>query len=122
MSEQDAASGGEMQMPTAAEVVLSSAQLLLTLAAPAAAGADAAASADLDTRRRCLSQVEPLAPLASLAAPTAVRRRVLWVATAANRRLTASSVAPIGCYWSSLRPCDTRFSPSRTSRRYQWLI
>ena len=40
-----------------------------------------------------------------------------WWAAAANRRIAASSVAPIfHQYRRSLRPCATRFSPPRTSR------
>jgi hypothetical protein len=46
MSEQDAAAGGEMRMPTVAEVVLSSAQLLISLAA------------DAITRRQQLDQAQ----------------------------------------------------------------
>ena len=69
MSEQDAA-GGEMQMPTAAEVVLSSAQLLITLAADAIGRRQ-----ELDQAQLAIDAVDGLLPAIGRLVPAAELRQ-----------------------------------------------
>jgi hypothetical protein len=70
MSEQDAAAGGEMRMPSVAEVVLSSAQLLITLAADAIGRRQ-----QLDQAQLAIDAVDGLLPAIGRLVPAAELRQ-----------------------------------------------